>query len=115
MDHIAAGKEGLPQKNLGEDAPDRPNIDGRGVLGVEGPAELGGSVPSGGHVIGPENGGGQIDHCGTRQAKIADLQLAIRVGQNVLGLQVAVEHLGGVNIFQAAKHLVKEKLVMFGS
>ena len=30
---------------------------------------------------------------GARQAKVADLELAVGVGQNVLGLQVAVEHL----------------------
>ena len=32
---------------------------------------------------------------GARQAKVADLELAVRVGQDVLGLEVAVEHLGG--------------------
>ena len=44
------------------------------------------------------------------QTKIANLKLAVGVHQKVAGLQVSVEHVGGVNIFQAAEDLVDEGL-----
>ena len=64
------------------------------VLGVEGSAQLRSAVPARGYVVGPEDGGGLVVERGTGQAKVADLELAVRVGQDVLGLEVTVEDLG---------------------
>ena len=51
---------------------------------------------------------------GPRQPKVADLELAVRVGQDVLGFEVTVEHLGAMDVLQATQHLVQEKLVVLG-
>ena len=40
-----------------------------------------------------------------REAKIADLEVAVGVQQQVGRLQVAVKHVGGVNVLQAAQNL----------
>ena len=46
------------------------------------------------------------------QSKIADLELAVGVDQQVAGLQVAVQHIGRVDVLQAAQDLVDEGLEM---
>ena len=47
-----------------------------------------------------------------REPEVADLQLAVRVGEDVLRLQVAVEDLGRVHILEPAQQLVEEELVV---
>ena len=42
------------------------------------------------------------------QSEIADLQIASRVQQQVRGLEVTVQHVGGVDVLQAAEDLVQE-------
>ena len=44
------------------------------------------------------------------QSKIADLELAVGVDQQIAGLQVAVQHIGRVDVLQAAQNLVDEGL-----
>ena len=44
------------------------------------------------------------------QSKIADLELAVGVDQQVAGLEVAVQHIGRVDVLQAAQDLVDEGL-----
>ena len=52
------------------------------------------SSPSCCDVVSPEDGGGHVVEGRASQAKVTDLELAVCVGQDVLGLQIAVEHLG---------------------
>ena len=94
MDHVSPGEEGLAQQDLREYTPDAPDVDGRGILGEEASTQLRGPVPTGSHVIGPVNGGGHIRKGRTGQAEIADLQLAVGIGQDILGFQIPVENLG---------------------
>jgi hypothetical protein len=44
------------------------------------------------------------------QPEITDLQLAIRVNQQVSGLQIAMKHIGRVDVLQSAQDLVDEGL-----
>lgn len=44
------------------------------------------------------------------KAKVADLELAVGVDEQISGLEVAVENVGGVNVLEAAEGLVDEGL-----
>jgi hypothetical protein len=44
------------------------------------------------------------------QTEIADLKLAIGVDQQVTRFEITVEHVGAVNVFEAAENLVNERL-----
>lgn len=46
----------------------------------------------------------------SRQTEIANLKLAIGVDQQVTGFEITVEHVGAVDVFEAAKYLVNERL-----
>jgi hypothetical protein len=48
----------------------------------------------------------------TRQAKVANLQLAISIDEQISRLEVAVQDIGRMNVFQAAQDLVDEGLEM---
>ena len=45
-----------------------------------------------------------------REAEVADGQVALAVHEDVVGLEVAVEDVGGVEVLEAAKELVHECL-----
>ena len=51
-----------------------------------------------------------IDGKSSRETEITDLQLTVRVHEQVSGLQVSVENVGGVDVFQTAEDLVDEGL-----
>lgn len=44
----------------------------------------------------------RVDREPTRQAKVADFQLAIGIDQQVTGLQVSVQDIGGMDVLQPA-------------
>ena len=46
----------------------------------------------------------------TREPKIANLELAVCIHEEVARLEVAVQHVGRVDVFQAAERLVNEGL-----
>lgn len=46
----------------------------------------------------------------SRETKVADLELAVGVDEQVAGLQVTMQHVGAVDVFQAAENLVDEGL-----
>mmetsp|Transcript_13085 Transcript_13085/g.41375 ORF Transcript_13085/g.41375 Transcript_13085/m.41375 type:complete len:353 (-) Transcript_13085:435-1493(-) len=112
VDHVAAWEEGLPLEELREDASDGPDVNGGGVLGKERTAELRGAVPARGHVIGPEHRLRHVIEGRAGEAKVADLQLAVGVGQDVLRLEVAVKHVGRVDVLQTTEQLVEEELIV---
>jgi len=45
-----------------------------------------------------------------REPEIANLEFAVRVHEQVAGLEIAVQHVGRVDVFQAAERLVDEGL-----
>lgn len=112
MDNILSRKERLSGEELGEDAPNAPDVDGGSVLGEEGATELRSTVPAGGDIVSPEYGGGGVMEGDASQAEITDLELAVGVGKDVLGLKVAVEDVGSVDVLEATQQLVQEELVM---
>mmetsp|Transcript_7741 Transcript_7741/g.30576 ORF Transcript_7741/g.30576 Transcript_7741/m.30576 type:complete len:434 (+) Transcript_7741:611-1912(+) len=126
LDHVvkvAAGEGRAAAEDLGEDAPDSPDVH-CGVVHAGPAEELGGAVPAGDHVRGevalaPRGGGfrgalvgGLVNAAadGAGQAKVTNDQLAVGVDQHVLGLEVSVKHPGGVHVLEAAQDLVQEVL-----
>jgi hypothetical protein len=93
-----AGKESLADDHFTHDAPDRPNIDGLGVL-LGAKDDLGCSVPAGGDVLGEDMGCVVFDGGdGAGQAKIGDLDSAVGIEEDVGGLEIWVRrerNLGG--------------------
>ena len=73
--------------------------------------DLGRPIPSRGHVLGHVT---RIllwvDREPSRKTKIADLELAVGVDEQVAGLEVAVQHIGRVYVLQSAEDLVDEGL-----
>mmetsp|Transcript_19412 Transcript_19412/g.42049 ORF Transcript_19412/g.42049 Transcript_19412/m.42049 type:complete len:493 (-) Transcript_19412:1312-2790(-) len=93
-----ARKQGLAVHQLTHEAADGPHVDGRPVHGLhvlallpEGGAQqqLGGAVPPRGHVV-CQGLPGLVDEA--RKSKIAQLEPAVLVHQQVLWLDVAVDH-----------------------
>lgn len=102
---VASGEERLAVDELHEDAANGPDVDGGGVVGgVE--QQLGRAVPPGHHVLRHHVALGG----GARQPEVADLEVAVGVQQQVAGLEVAVDHVGGVDVLEPAKDLVQEVL-----
>mmetsp|Transcript_7065 Transcript_7065/g.28699 ORF Transcript_7065/g.28699 Transcript_7065/m.28699 type:complete len:582 (-) Transcript_7065:145-1890(-) len=113
VNHVLAREQRSAAQDLGEDAADAPYVDRGGVLREEAPAQLRGAVPPGGDVVRPEHGRrSAVVKRRSRQAEVANLELAIRVGQDVLGLQVPVVHVRGVNVLEPSQQLVEEELVV---
>lgn len=91
---VLAGEEGLALEHLGEDAAGAPDVH-LDVVFLPGEHDFGGAVVPGRHIarhLGVLNAG---------QAKVANLQIAILVDENVAGLQVTMHDAGGVHVFQA--------------
>ena len=105
MHVVASGEERLAVGELHEDAADGPDVDGGGVVGgVE--QQLRGAVPPCHHVLRHHVALGG----GARQPEVADLEVAVGVQQQVAGLEVPVDHVGGVDVLEPAKDLVQEVL-----
>ena len=94
IDNIPAREQGLAKQDLCKDAANAPDIDGWGVLGEERATQLRCSIPPRGHIVCPEDGGWHVIERRSGKAKIADLQLAVRVCKNILGLQIAMKYFG---------------------
>jgi hypothetical protein len=76
----------------------------RPYLAIE--EQLGRSIPPRDHVLRHE----VLLSGRARQAKVADLEVAVGVQEEVAGLQVAVQDVGGVDVLEAAQQLVEEVL-----
>jgi hypothetical protein len=76
----------------------------RPYLAIE--EQLGRSVPPRDHVLRHE----VLLSGGARQAEIADLEVAVGVEEEVAGLQVPVQDVGGVDVLEAPQQLVEEVL-----
>mmetsp|Transcript_6396 Transcript_6396/g.22521 ORF Transcript_6396/g.22521 Transcript_6396/m.22521 type:complete len:236 (+) Transcript_6396:912-1619(+) len=113
MHDVAPREQGAPRDDLSEDAPDGPHVNRRRVVGEEAPTQLRRAVPPRGNIVRPEYVG-RARVCERRpgQPEVAELELAVRVGQDVLRLQVAVIHRRPVHVLQPPQHLVQEELVV---
>ena len=94
VNHIPAWEERLAKQDLSKDAAYAPNVNGWRVLCKEGTTQLWRSVPPSGHIVCPEDGGRHVIEGRPGQAKVTDLELAIRVSKDVLGFEIPVKHLG---------------------
>ena len=112
VDIVLAAEERFSPEKLGQDASCRPDVNGLGVVG-EREHDLRRPVPSGGHVLGHKSSvllGVFQKPAG--QPEVADLELAVGVDEQVARLQVAVEHVGRVDVLEPTQHLVDEGLVV---
>lgn len=101
---VVAGEKGFFVNDLGEDAADRPNVDRGGAIlaaheNVRGPA------PEGDYLVGKVLHG---DSEGTCQPEIGQLEDSLPVDEEVLGLQVPVQHLVLMALLNAVQQLEQE-------
>ena len=93
VDVILAGEEGLALEHLGKDTAGAPNVDLNIVL-LPGKHDLRRTVVSRRHIS------CHLRILDSRQAEIADLQIAVLINQDVARLQVSVDDAGRVDVFQ---------------
>ena len=105
---VIARKQRSPAKKLREDAANGPDVEGvRVVRRVE--DDFGRSVPSGDDVLGQRGRGLLV---AASQTEVADFEVAVLVEQEVAGLEVAVDDVGGVDVEAAAEELVHKVLAV---
>lgn len=99
---VLAGEERLALEHLGKDAAGTPNVH-LDVVFLPCEHDFGGAVVSRGDVA------GHLGVLDSGQAKVANLEIAVFVDENVAGLEITVDDAGRVHIFEAA--LETEELV----
>jgi hypothetical protein len=97
VEQRAAGDE------LGKDAANAPNIDRGGVV-TRAQEDLGRAVPQGDHLVGVAAHG---DAKRAGQTKVGQLERALAVNEQVVRLEVAVQHAPRVAIVNARQQLVQ--------
>lgn len=130
VDIVTALEEGPATQQLGQNATHGPNIDwelisySAGVWGVSGTHtgfrvaleaqhDFRRTVPSCGDIFRHVSCILlRVDGETTGQTEIANLQLAIRVDEKVSGLQITVQNVGRMDVFETAEDLVNEGLEM---
>lgn len=101
-----AGEQRAARVHLGHDAAGGPDVDA-GVVGAAAEQDVRGAVPQGDDLVGEGVDG---DAKGAGEAKVGELELAARVDEQVLGLEVAVQDAVVVAEGDAAHQLVHEGL-----
>ena len=114
LQRVAPREERFAAQQLGEDASDRPDIDGGPVVLVL-DEELGRAVPPRRHILGEVLlrvlFGDIVAKVGAaRHPEVGDAQIAVLVDEDVARLEVAVEHVRRVHRLEAAEDLVGEAL-----
>lgn len=100
---VLSWEERLAFKHLCKNATCTPNIDSHIVL-LPGEHDFGGTVISCADVT------GHLGVLDTGKTKVADLQIAVLVDENVAWLQVTVDDTGRVNVLETSEDLVQEVL-----
>jgi hypothetical protein len=103
VDVVLPWEERLALEHLGEDASGGPDVD-RNVILLPGQHDLGGAV------VARRDVAGHLGVLDTGETKVADLEVAVLVDENVGGFKVAVDDAGRVNVLEAAENLVQEVL-----
>lgn len=133
VDIVSALEEGTAAKQLGQNATNRPHINYKTWKSVkqsreeedkktphtgfrvalEAQHDLGRTVPSRGDVFGHVTGILLwVDREASSQTKVANLELAVCIDQQVSGLEITVQHVGRVDVLETAEDLVDEGLEM---
>ena len=114
---VLASKNGHPADELRKDAADGPQVN-RFVVWLPAENDLRGSVPPGDNVLGHGLYVLHLSVCVWRllnaagEAEITNLQVAVRVDQQIRGLDVPMHHIRRVHEKEAAEQLVHEILVV---
>ena len=95
VDVVLAGEQRLALEHLGKDAPGAPDVHLDVVL-LPREHDLGGPVVPRRHVA------RHLRVLDARQPKVADLEVAVLVDQDVTRFEVAVDDAGGVDVFETA-------------
>jgi len=103
VDVILSGEKGFALEHLGEDAPCAPDVYFDVVL-LPREHDLRCSVISRRDIA------GHLRVLDTGKAKVANLQIAVLVDENVGGFEVTVDNASGVDVFQTTQDLVEEVL-----
>mmetsp|Transcript_28317 Transcript_28317/g.83162 ORF Transcript_28317/g.83162 Transcript_28317/m.83162 type:complete len:375 (-) Transcript_28317:10-1134(-) len=111
VDVVLTWEERLPPEELCKDAPHRPHVDGLRVL-LPRQHDFRCPVPPRGHVLRHEPRVVLFGVCHAREAEVTHLEVAVAVEEEVGRLQVPVEHVCRVDVFEAAKDLVEEVLAV---
>lgn len=100
---ILPREQRLPLQHLREDTSRAPNINLNIIL-LPRQHDLGRAIVARRHVS------RHLRVLDARQSEVADLQVAVLVDEDVAGLEVAMDHAGGVDVFETAQDLVEEVL-----
>jgi hypothetical protein len=92
---VLAGEKRLSIEHLGKDASSAPNVD-LDVVFLPCEHDFGSAVVSCGDVA------SHLGILNSSEAKIANLEIAVFVDQNVAGLEITVDDAGRVDILEAA-------------
>ena len=101
-----AGEERLASAHFSEDAPDGPHVDAGRVL-TTAEQDLGGAVPERDDLVGV---GPERDAKSAGQSKVGQLQVSLAVNQQVLGLEIAVQHTVAMAVAHTRAQLAHELL-----
>lgn len=90
---VLAREERLALEHLGEDAARTPDIH-FDVVFLPGEHDLGGSVVSGGNIA------GHLGVLDSSESKVANLEIAVLVDEDVAGLEVTVNDAGRMHVLE---------------
>jgi hypothetical protein len=110
IDFGVAHEESLPLDQLDEDAPYRPNVNGKRVLLLS-EENFWGPVPESFDFVGE---GPDRDAESSGKTEICELYHSVFIDEKVLGLQVSVDNATGVAVVQAAEDLIEVGLGIRG-
>mmetsp|Transcript_96378 Transcript_96378/g.201361 ORF Transcript_96378/g.201361 Transcript_96378/m.201361 type:complete len:223 (-) Transcript_96378:524-1192(-) len=108
---VVARKEGRSLQHLRENAPDRPNVNGRRVVHPRA-QYLRCSIPAGAHILGHGTSLKVLVKIHSGQAEVADFEITVRIHQQVPRFQIAMDNLCRMNVLHPAKNLIEEKLAV---
>mmetsp|Transcript_10771 Transcript_10771/g.16200 ORF Transcript_10771/g.16200 Transcript_10771/m.16200 type:complete len:305 (-) Transcript_10771:1031-1945(-) len=111
LEMIVAGKDGFTQNHLAIDAGDTPHIHAVLVL-ARAQHNLGRAIPSRSHILAEQHIIVFLVFDTAGHAKVCDLDGAIAIDQNVLRLDVAMNHVTPVNIEHTIQNLIQDKTAM---
>lgn len=112
---IVAREVRFPSKQLGKDATDGPNIDRLGILMAR-QHNLRSAVPPRDHIFRQQQRvAGLANHLlvaqhASGQTKVTDLEVAVGIDEQIRRLEVAVQHVGRMDVLESAEDLVQEVL-----
>lgn len=100
IDVVLPREKRLARQHFSKDASDTPNVYFLVILSP-GEHDLGGAVESSGHIA------GHILFLHTGQAKVANFEIAVFIDENIAWFEIAMDHAGGMDIFEATLSVVE--------